>query len=295
MAKKKSEPYIPHLYRRTIKVKNKKRKDCLREKPIYYYWWIDEDGIRHYGSTGCSLKADAEIVIGEIIRNNELGKKKDDLTLAEFAEPFFVEGKCPILKAKVARKKDYSTDFAKWTHNQVDHHVVKHLGHYPLVNLTPFIIQNWLNNLPETDKLRNNSCNKQFQYLKQILDVAVLQGILKRNPCNMVVRLESDTQIRPAFTESEIKKLFETPWEDEFSYVACLTAGDAATRISEIRGLKPSDIKEDTLEISHSYSRSGERPTKNGRTARVPISPVVREWLLKLAEGRRDDEYIFSL
>ena len=93
-------------------------------KTVYYYWWLDENGKKFYGSTGCEKKSDADEVIKDIIENKSLGKVSSEITLGEFAEPFFVEGKCPILKGNEDRRKDYSKDFARWTHGQIEKHII---------------------------------------------------------------------------------------------------------------------------------------------------------------------------
>ena len=74
MTKKKSAPYVPHRFKRSVKVKNKKRKDLYVKKTLYYYWWLDEDGKKHYASTGSEIAAEADKVIADIIANKSLGK-----------------------------------------------------------------------------------------------------------------------------------------------------------------------------------------------------------------------------
>lgn len=291
-----SAPYVPNLFRRTYKVKNKKRKNLYVTKVMYYYWWIDENGEKHFASTGCENLAEAKEMIKNIIETQVLGKVADETTLAEYAEPFFKEKSCPILKDKKERKKDYSPDFARWTRGQIEKHIINDdIGNEKLTGLTPYRIQCWLNGLPEEYKIRNATANKQVRYLSQILEMAVLQGRIPMNPCSKVKRLPDDSRKRPAFTEDEIKALFSEPWDDIFSYVACIVAADTGLRISEVRALKPSAIKETTLKISNSYARSGEKSTKNKSVNEIPVSPTVRNWLLKLAEGLGDDEYIFAL
>ena len=122
MAKKKTAPYIPHRFKRTMKVKNKKRKDLYVTKTLFYYWWLDENGKKHYGSTGFETASEADKAIADLIEKKSLGRPADEITLGEYAEPFFVEGKCPILTDLKDMKKDYSPDFARWTHNQIEKH-----------------------------------------------------------------------------------------------------------------------------------------------------------------------------
>ena len=295
MAKKKSAPYVPHRFKRYVKVKNKKRKDHYVKKKIYYYWWLDEDGKKHYASTGLEDATDADEAIKKLIENKSLGKTVNEMTLAEYAEPFFAEETCPIIASYKERKKEYSKDFMRWKHGQVKRHVIdKEIGEEKLVDLTTEKIQDWLNKLPEENGLRNVTANKQRTYLKEILDVAVMKKIISTNPCDKVKTLPDDSRIRPAFTEDEIRTLFIEPWEDVYAYVACLTAADTGLRISEVRALKRSAIKEDKLRISISYARSGERSTKNKSVDDIPVSPTVRSLLLELAGARDDNEYIFS-
>lgn len=280
---------VPHIYKRKITLKTKK------PKIIYYCWWLDENGTKVTHSTGCTKKADAELYVINLVKNNQLGKKSADITLQEFAEPFFLEETCPILKDKRARQVSYSKTFAKWTRGQVDRNILPFLGSYKLTKLNPFIIQNWLNNLPTTNKLSNNSCNKQLNYLSQILEVAVLQDLIDKNPCDKVKRLQADTKQRPSFTEEDCKTLFETPWEDTTSYTACLLAACTGARISEVRALKKFNLKDRSIEINHSYGTGGEKTTKNKHPRIIPIPDELQKWLSDLAADRDDDDYLFSL
>lgn len=289
MSRKKSKPFVPHIYERRISLKNKK------PKKIYYIWWLDENGNKISQSTGCTTKADAELYVIDLVKNNLLGKKNADITLQEFAEPFFKEERCPILKDKRARQVTYSKTFAKWTRGQVDRNILPFLGSYKLTKLTPFIIQNWLNDLPSKNKLSNNSCNKQLNYLSQILEVAVLQDLIAKNPCDKVKRLQADTKQRPSFTEEDCKTLFETPWEDTTSYTACLLSACTGARISEVRALKKCNIKDGSIEINHSYGTGGEKRTKNKHARIIPIPTELQKWLAFLSEDRDDNDYLFSL
>ena len=296
MARRRSKPFETHIVPKTVKLKNKKKKGCYTKKIIQYCWWYDDNGKRISASTGCELKSDAKDVVEEWKKNGTLRCRDAAETLAEYAEPFFDENRCPILTAKKAAKKDFSVDGARWTRGQVKHHIIDDkIGEISITSLKPSDITDWRKRLLTEYKLGNNSANKQMRYLRQILDVAVQEKLIPENPSKGIKNLDDDSKDRPAYTEDEIKMLFNEPWEDVYSYVACLTASDTAVRISEIRGLQPRDIKETTLKISRSYSRSGVRPTKNKEVAEVPVDPIVRDWLLKLSEGRKEDEFIFSL
>lgn len=295
MARRRTAPFVPLLYRRTICVANRKRKEKTKKTSIYYYRWWDDEGKEHRASTGCNLKSDAETFVRDLIRNDGLRKKpQTDITLGKFAEPFYKEDTCPLLKKKQVRNKGYSKDFARWTRGQVDKHLIAHLGALPLSKLTRQTIRNWFVALPKTDNLSNCSCNKQLAYFRQILGVAVDQGLIKENPCNGIEPLPDDSKTRLAFTADEVSKLFKDVWQDEYSYVACIVAGIGGLRISEVRALKPCNIGDDSLEICRSYGRSVEKSTKNGRSREVPITKELHDWLVKLSLGRADTDYIFS-
>lgn len=295
MPRRKTEPFVPHLYKRRIKIRNKKKEDSFKTVTIFYIWWTDEDGVKHTLSTQCTSKTKAEAFMIKAVKDDALGKKTDSITLEEFARPFFIEGTCPILKSKNERKVSYSKDFAKWTRGQIDKHLLPHLGKEKLEKLSTFKIQEWLNALPRTDKLSNKSSNSQLSFLRQILGVAVLQEKLKTNPCDNVKLLAKDSKTRPAFTEEEVKTLFSSEWDDIFSYTACMVASVSGLRISEVRALKPCNIKDGLLEIKRSYGRSGEKSTKNGKTRIVPVDKETQRLLAFVATGKKDDQYIFSM
>ncbi len=60
MARRRTAPFVPLLYRRTICVANRKRKEKTKKTSIYYYRWWDDEGKEHRASTGCNLKSDTE-------------------------------------------------------------------------------------------------------------------------------------------------------------------------------------------------------------------------------------------
>ena len=61
MARRRTAPFVPLLYRRTICVANRKRKEKTKKTSIYYYRWWDDEGKEHRASTGCNLKSDAKV------------------------------------------------------------------------------------------------------------------------------------------------------------------------------------------------------------------------------------------
>lgn len=44
MARRRTAPFVPLLYRRTICVANRKRKEKTKKTSIYYYRWWDDEG-----------------------------------------------------------------------------------------------------------------------------------------------------------------------------------------------------------------------------------------------------------
>jgi len=86
-------------------------------------------------------------------------------------------------------------------------------------------------------------------------------------------------------------------WKDKRAYVASLLSAATGARQGECLAIRRSDIGEETINISHSYSNlDGLKCPKNGESRNVPLLPFVRDALLDLLNDNPhnvDDPFVF--
>ncbi|MGE0074133.1 MAG: tyrosine-type recombinase/integrase [Sphaerochaetaceae bacterium] len=269
----------------------------------YYYYAYDEHGNRCRFATGQNNKTRAHQYCMELVRQGKLiPKKSTKLCFKDFAQPFFVWQKCPIVTETLARDGRYSRTFCENNRKCIDKHIIPRFGRLLLNALTPSMINRWLMDLPAsviTEKqkkpLAKATCNKQLNLLRQILDKAVEQNLIQENPARKVKPYILKKNPYGAYTVAEMKNIFGDPqkFNNEISYNATLLAATTGMRLGEIRALRREDVSPEKISISHNFDVNyGLKGTKSDNDREVPITPELYAIILSLAP---DDGYVFSL
>ncbi len=129
-----------------------------------------------------------------------------------------------------------------------------------------------------------------------ILNWVADKGIIKDNPAIRLRRFSGKAEKRGILSPEEARKLFSLTWKDERARVGSLVAMSCGLRIGEVVALRVEDIKDDRLEINHSWSfADGLKAPKNGEVRIVPLLPAVKKELLELAfsNPHKDKQFIF--
>jgi integrase len=177
----------------------------------------------------------------------------------------------------------------------ITHHIVGEFGSRMLSSLTRSELQTFLDDrkglsFTMVDHLRWD--------LKQILDFAVAEGVIRKNP----VYLQAGTMLlfvprectppkRPVMTTDQVKKALEVlELRERLVFKLGVFAG---MRCSEIFGLRGSRVKEGYVEIVERVSRRDIDTPKTAKSVRqVAISSEVqrdmKEWLDSTTGGRND-------
>ena len=269
---------------------------------VWYYYAYDEGGRRIRRSTGRRSRKEAEKEVFRRINEGILIQRSDDIsvlkkqmTFSEFAEPFWIWDSCPIIRDKLARGGHYSADLCASNRHSMEKHIIPYFGSMALSSLTRRHIDHWILNLPKDHGISPSTANKMLSILKQMLRVAVYDGLLMISPAETVKPLIETEKRRGAFTEKEIGKLFSMKWESSMAYTACFLAAFTGMRLGEIRALRPSRVHEDYILVDSSWSdMGGLKSTKSGKPRVVPITKRIHTMISRLSEGRADDELIFS-
>lgn len=260
----------------------------FRRGKIWYYWTYDQYGQRHRLSTGCTKKSEAFEFCMARRDNSALlvfaPEKKKHVTLEEFGKDFWNYESCPIIRNKLLRGGHYSVRMAGNNQASFEQHVAPFLGSVCLDELTSSMIEEWILNLPTRHKISNKTSNNAFLVLRQMLDWAVKEDMIQKNPAHGVKPLIKSTVRRAAFTREQIRALFSEPWENDLAYTACFLASRTGMRMGEVRALTSAQIHPDFIEVNAAWAeKEGRKTTKSGHGRIVPINGEIYSLLKKYA------------
>ena len=165
----------------------------------------------------------------------------------------------------------------------VENHLIPALGHFQLKQLQPQAIQSYYGKACE--KLSCRSVQHHHRVLAQSLKYAVRQGILGRNPTELVTAPSSRKKVMRTLTPSEVEVMLEKASNNQF-YPVIYTAVSTGLRQAELLGLRWRDVDLDMCSISISqvlYKRGGvctfKEPKTSGSSRRVAMTPKLALFL----------------
>lgn len=180
-------------------------------------------------------------------------------------------------------------------YKNISRRVIRELGDIELRKLTAKDIQLYLNELTDPDgkyKLSNNTAIKHLTFLKTVLENALKQQIISRNPAYLV---EAPKHIEPEisfYTPEQINRLFKVINQDTILKPACYLAAMLGLRREEICGLQWEnvDLKNRVIYVRHARTIAGssvvDKDTKNySSTRKLYINDVLYD---KLQEVRQE-------
>lgn len=253
-----------------------------RNNGYWYYYYYNAKGQRVYRSTGSKTKAGAKDKISEFIRFGVREREKK-LTLGYFAQGFYDYDKSHFIKAKLARGYSYTRKSAKVNAGFLENHILPAFGNKKLKDITSASVDRWFLELPKKAKISNKTANNVLTAFRQVMEYAVSEGLIEKNPLDKVKNLaktSKDTKRRVAFTQEQIRLMFSEPWQNRYAEVACRLAAVTGMRMGEIRALRTENIYEDYIDVCESWSDDdGRKCTKSGWGRVVPISYNVHKML----------------
>jgi len=176
----------------------------------------------------------------------------------------------------------------------VENHLIPALGHIQLRQLQPQTIQSYYGKACK--KLSGRSVQHHHRLLSQALKYAVRQGILGRNPAELVTAPSPRKNTMRTLTPSEAEVLLEKASSNQF-YPVIYTAISTGLRQAELLGLRWRDLDLDLMSISVSqtlYKRRGvcmfKSPKTSGSSRRVAMTPKLALFL-KEYRGERESLY----
>jgi len=175
---------------------------------IWYYWFYDNNGNRQHKSTGQNAKWEAKQFV-EALPDLTQGKKQ--ITLEEYAQEFYIWGKCKWIKRRHQRGFSFSEVMASMRRGHLNNHIFPKFGKLELQDINPVHVENWLLEL----KLASKTKNHIIDSFRIILAEAQRERVVPFNPLSSVGRLSKSLyKKRDSLSLQDIKTLFPQD-EDE--------------------------------------------------------------------------------
>jgi len=116
----------------------------------------------------------------------------------------------------------------------------KYLGNYKLDQITRFIIERFRINRKDNDSVKDSTINLEMSFLSHILNIAVNDGIIEKNPCSGITRYKLKKSKRKILTGKEIALVLNSlKGKDRLMILISLLVG---LRLNETLKLEKKDI-----------------------------------------------------
>lgn len=272
---------------------------CLmrRSNGYYYYWVYDRFGKRIYRSTGKKTRPKAMDVAMRRWKEGALVDlpKPEYKTFGDYAASFWAYDTCPIVQDKIMRGGKYLRGSARSNQHMTDKHITPYFEKTPIAAITTKAVTDWLFKLPKEHKLCNKSVNNILTMFRQIMDCAVNEDLIDKNPVKGVKPLVKNSTRRGSFSASQVKQIFSEVWENDRAYTMCLIAACTGMRLGEVQALTKKQVKDGYLDVCASWSRTdGRKSTKSGYGRIVPIDGKLQRILKEILPPDPDD-FLFTL
>lgn len=280
-----------------------------QKKP--YRFWTKPSGVIYvqfasmpnkWRSTGTKNKREADLWA----KKHDIDTIECDQTFREFAEGFFIPGRHNWIERKHAKNKTFAADYLPTNQGRLDNYILPAFGDYLLGSIKPRLIDDWLINLKGLRKpLADASKNKILVVLRHVLQEAMEQGLIDKNPAKEIEQIRENKKKREPFSSEELAQLFPSS-QEENNRIWLSKEWELFFRIEYIGGLRPGEVAalswkdfypnfkglvvKSSVE-NRSYKIKGLKTEKNGATVKpVILNDYVVEELSKLKEKCKPDE-----
>jgi hypothetical protein len=177
---------------------------------VRYYFKLP--GWKSYKTTGTRIKSEALTVVQNYLRDQ--GERTKDITLREYAEPFYDYERCPHIQRigkNITRKSALVIRQYLKNHVFTDPIAEKPLGKITIRDVAEFRARLEKKQVltGKGNYLSPSTINKMMAALKVIFTEAVLNRDIPFNPCQGLVRLKPSQNPRGVFSTEELKRFFD--------------------------------------------------------------------------------------
>jgi integrase len=258
----------------------------------------DDNGKRCFHSTGKRNRDEAV----KFCRNLQLQGKlhsRTALSFIAYTKDFFIYEKCPYIKHRLTRGNTYSRSWAKRQKKLLDTEITPHFNTWDISAITFKNIDEFIMALKNKD-YSNKKINHIITTLKNIFSFAETEGLIQSNPCKGLKPFRVTSPEKGVLTKEELRELFSDEkrsliWPNTMHYIFNYLAASTGLRLGELLALKPLDLSNDKLFITHSFNPDdGLKTTKNGKSRLIPLNKKLLTLLKEYCQIKPPDEYIFS-
>ena len=210
----------------------------------YQARYTSPDGVRHRGPRSFATKAEASRWLAS--SENDLGRGTwTDPDAARVALDAYARGWLktrPNLRSRTIDLYDLL----------LERHILPALGHHTLGTLTPATVRRWNAELVRRSGSGSLTPAKCYRLLRAILNTALADGLIARNPCAIVGAGVEHSVERPVATLAQVWALADAV--DPRFRALVLTAAFAGLRFGELAGLTRGcvDLDEGALTVVQS-------------------------------------------
>lgn len=258
------EPYL--VFPRTLKGR--------KGKPIYYYQYRKADGsLSNARSTGQTSRTAAVRYVEDLIAKDGI-IIEGNLRFHEFCRSFFDE-KSPWVRDRLAlgtkdRPAIGNKQIVKYR-GFVINYFIKFMPNNSLDIFSPSDIKEFRLKLLENSSLSRKSINDVMSCLRVMLNSAMNDGMISRDPFRGISPLIAEPKPRDAFSMDHMKIIMKYEWKNPDVRLFILVAALTGMRLSEINSLRHDNIKEDYIDLQDQYRSGKLMPLKTRHSRKIPI------------------------
>jgi integrase len=256
--------------------------------------YLGPDGADRPAPETFPAKTDAEVWLtlkeAEILRGEWINPDDGEIALGEYATSWIAER--PNLRPKTVELYRYL----------LRRHLAPTLGSRSIADITAAHVRRWRRKLLD-DGVSSVTVAKAYRLLKTILNTAVDDGVIRRNPCRIKGGGQEKSPERPTLTISQVYALAEAI--DQRYRALVLLAMFSSLRWGELAALRRCDIDLDARTVrvvrqlaeprGGGFAFSPPKSAAGRRVVPIPevIIPVVR-WHLSCFAQEGDEGLVFT-
>ncbi len=274
---------------------------------VYLYKLNKESGVVSrdetiFHSTGQSSKAKAEVYVLKIIEEKKKQRIAINLTLREYAEPFYLWDKCPHIRRLLDENKSITKRYANIQRQTLEKYIFKdQIADMMISDIRRADVLDFRSRLLK--RTGERTVNRVIGILKLIFKEGIYREELDRDPTVGIGEIKYQKKITGIFSVDELKRLFPEnsfgPWAGLLDYACFLLAATTGMRRGEILGLhwRNVDLDNGIIHIVEAWKGGDEIGEPKWNQKRV--APLPERTIQVLSQLREDsirtnpDDYVF--
>ncbi len=259
-------------------------------KKMYYFYVRKTDGSRSVPhSTGKRKKNEAIKYCEDLLSSGRLDKS--DVTIKSFSKNFFsTDG----IWVKTNQDKGLSKNTISNYEYSLKNNILPFLGEYKISRITPNVIRQWICELKNSKGMYESSIKVNSGVLNIILNSAVEERIINRNPMEFVRIKGVSSKTRRAFTLFELVKVLDNLKSQPHTLIASYISALTGLRLGEVLGLERKNIYKNFIDVSQQHTVFGEITSPKTRTSRYVTIPKKLSILLENLLSKSSSGFLFD-